>query len=134
MTETIRPAAVAPHEPGAVWTNRMDVMRPSGAGRAGRKHDGNLLLETGMSTGAQVKAAARRLAEIGLEPLLLPELDAFAMLGVGRTKGHRLVKDGVLDTVMVGERRHVTMASLKRFAGINPSSKAKTIAEQPLEV
>jgi hypothetical protein len=40
---------------------------------------------------------------------------AFKALSVGKTKGHELIKDGVLEVVDLGPRsRPVTVASIKR--------------------
>lgn len=39
--------------------------------------------------------------------------DAFALLGVGRTKGWELLKMGALESVLVGKTRLVTMRSIR---------------------
>ena len=49
------------------------------------------------------------------KPLYVPLLDAFEMAGVGPTKGHALINAGVLKTVRIGKRRHVTFESLERL-------------------
>jgi excisionase family DNA binding protein len=48
-------------------------------------------------------------------PLLLPLLDAFAQLGIGRSKGYELISDGSIATVYIGSRRLVARTELERF-------------------
>jgi hypothetical protein len=50
------------------------------------------------------------------QPLLIPILDAFEVIGVGHTKGYQMVKDGLIETVMVGKRRYATRAGLEKLA------------------
>jgi hypothetical protein len=51
------------------------------------------------------------------EPLLVRPARAFAMLGVGKTKGFELIAKGVLEAVKLGPRcTGVTMASIRRLA------------------
>ncbi len=58
----------------------------------------------------------RRRARRGrFEPLLIPVLDAFEMIGVGKTRGFELIKAGVIDTVLIGHRRFATRESLERL-------------------
>ena len=47
------------------------------------------------------------------EPLLVPALDAFDMIGVGVTQ---MLDVGKLASVMIGRRRYVTTESLRRVA------------------
>lgn len=49
-------------------------------------------------------------------PLLLPLNQAFAMIGVGRTKGYALINSGVIKTVRVGPRQYAKMSSLEALA------------------
>ena len=48
--------------------------------------------------------------------LLIPALEGFRMIGVGPTKGWEMVKDGTLETVSIGRRRHIKARSLLRIA------------------
>jgi hypothetical protein len=50
------------------------------------------------------------------DPLLIPILDAFEMIGVGHTKGYQMINAGLIETVMVGARRYATRASLEALA------------------
>ena len=48
-------------------------------------------------------------------PLLVSGTEARRLLSVGNTKYWALVGSGVLETVMVGRRRHVRYASIQRL-------------------
>ncbi|WP_298018583.1 helix-turn-helix domain-containing protein [uncultured Parasphingopyxis sp.] len=50
-----------------------------------------------------------------MEPKLLSIADTAKVLGVGRSKLYAVINDGDLDTVTVGRRRLVTVASIERF-------------------
>jgi hypothetical protein len=52
---------------------------------------------------------------INFEPLVVPRLDAFDLIGVKPTKGHALINDGELDARKVGKLTVITMASIKRY-------------------
>ena len=59
----------------------------------------------------------RRVSRRGrYEPLLIPILDAFEMIGVGHTKGYEMINAGLIETVMVGKRRYATRAGLEKLA------------------
>lgn len=49
-------------------------------------------------------------------PLLIPRKAAFAMLGVGTTKGHELINAGKLDARKLGDKTLITMASIRVLA------------------
>jgi hypothetical protein len=49
-------------------------------------------------------------------PLLIPRKVAFAMLGVGTTKGHELINAGQLDARKLGDKTLITMASIRALA------------------
>jgi hypothetical protein len=49
-------------------------------------------------------------------PLLLPRKQAFAMIGVGTTKGHELINAGLLDARKLGDKTLITMASVRALA------------------
>lgn len=49
-------------------------------------------------------------------PLLIPRKAAFAMLGVGVTKGHELINAGLLDARKLGDKTVITMASVIALA------------------
>jgi len=51
-----------------------------------------------------------------LKPLLLRRRTVQKVLGVGRDKVRKLVRDGVLDAVDLGPLRMITAASVKRAA------------------
>ena len=55
-------------------------------------------------------------------PLLIPRKAAFAMLGVGTTKGHELINSGQLDARKLGDKTLITMASIRALAEGLPRS------------
>jgi hypothetical protein len=57
---------------------------------------------------------------INFEPLVVPRLDAFDLIGVKPTKGHALINDGELDARKVGKLTVITMASIKRYIASLP--------------
>jgi len=66
----------------------------------------------------------RRRSKAVVEPLVVRPDIAFRMLGVGKTLGFRMLKDGRLERVQLGPRAvGVTLASVKRLAegGTEPS-------------
>jgi len=54
------------------------------------------------------------------EPVLIPRKKAFAMIGVGDTKGHELMNAGLLDARKIGGKTVITMASIRAFADSLP--------------
>lgn len=50
-----------------------------------------------------------------LSPVLLSIAHTAQMLGIGKTKTYELISEGLLDTVQIGTRRLVTIASIKRL-------------------
>jgi excisionase family DNA binding protein len=53
-----------------------------------------------------------------MPPILCSQAVAGAMLGIGKTKLGELIASGELDTVRIGSRRLVKIASIKRLAGV----------------
>lgn len=49
-------------------------------------------------------------------PILIPRKAAFAMIGVGTTKGHELINAGLLDARKLGDKTVITMASIHALA------------------
>jgi hypothetical protein len=50
--------------------------------------------------------------------IIRPLRKAFTMAGVGNTRGHQLIKEGVFEVVSIGKRgRGITLASIERLAG-----------------
>ncbi len=60
-----------------------------------------------------------------VEPVLCGRLDAAKMLGLGATKTDELIAQGVLDTVRIGARRLVKVASVRRLAGIEADQRSE---------
>ena len=52
-----------------------------------------------------------------MKPLLISIADGAQALGLGRTTVNQLIRSGELDTVKVGRRRLITVASIERLAG-----------------
>lgn len=51
-----------------------------------------------------------------LSPLLVRRKEAFAMLGVGTTKGHELINAGHLDARKLGGKTVITLESIRALA------------------
>lgn len=49
-------------------------------------------------------------------PILVPRKAAFALIGVGTTKGHELINAGLLDARKLGDKTLITMASIRALA------------------
>lgn len=73
-------------------------------------------LEHAPERGHERSRRGRRALRGRFKPLLLPMLDAFEMIGVGKTKGYELVKSGKIETVTIGGRRYATMRGLDALA------------------
>jgi len=56
----------------------------------------------------------------GFGPLLVPVEDAFRALGIGRTKGFALIRDGHLIARKIGSRTVVEAESIRSFAAALP--------------
>lgn len=67
-----------------------------------------------------------RINHINDEPraLLIPRRPAFAILGVGTTKGHELINSGQLDARKLGSKTLITMESIKALAASLPRAGA----------
>lgn len=50
------------------------------------------------------------------EPLMVARMRAFAMLGIGTTKGHELINAGLLDARKIGGKTVITLASIRALA------------------
>lgn len=50
------------------------------------------------------------------DPLFLTPEEAFQRIGVGRTHGYRLLKDGTIPSVKLGRLRKISVAVLERWA------------------
>lgn len=53
-----------------------------------------------------------------VEAILCSQADAGKMLAIGKTKLGELIAEGRLETVRIGSRRLVRIASVERLAGI----------------
>jgi excisionase family DNA binding protein len=53
-----------------------------------------------------------------MEPILCSQAEAGKMLAIGKTKLGELIAQGELETVRIGARRLVKIASLRRLAGV----------------
>lgn len=54
-----------------------------------------------------------------MQPLLISKKSARESLMIGKTKLDELIASGELETVRIGSRRLVKIASLKRLAGVD---------------
>jgi hypothetical protein len=50
-----------------------------------------------------------------VETLAVPVLKAGAVIGIGRTKTLELVKSGDLQSILIGRKRLILMASIRRY-------------------
>lgn len=62
-----------------------------------------------------------------MEAILCSQADAGKMLAIGQTKLGELIAQGELESVRIGARRLVKIASVKRLAGIEPDHRGETI-------
>lgn len=58
------------------------------------------------------------------EPVLVSRKVAFAMVSVGKTKGHELINAGQLDARKIGEKTVITMESVKALVAGLPRAKS----------
>jgi len=54
-----------------------------------------------------------------MEPILCSQAEAWKMLAIGKTKGAELLASGQLESVNIGARRLVKIASVRRLAGVD---------------
>jgi hypothetical protein len=54
-----------------------------------------------------------------MEPILCSQAEAWKLLAIGKTKGAELIASQELETVRIGSRRLVKLASVRRLAGCN---------------
>jgi hypothetical protein len=68
----------------------------------------------------------RIMSEPEIEPLVVSPKRTREMLNVGSTTVAKLVKTGVLDSVLIGRSRRILVASIRRLAeaGTNPEGAA----------
>lgn len=52
-----------------------------------------------------------------MNPILTSIADAGQMLSIGRCTIYRLISEGKLETVKIGRRNLITLASIRRLAG-----------------
>ena len=60
-----------------------------------------------------------------MEPILCSQAEAGRMLAIGKTKLGELVAQGELESVRIGTRRLVKIASVRRLAGVEPGQQAE---------
>ena len=56
----------------------------------------------------------------GVTPLLVPIADAFAMIGVGHSKGYALLRDGLIRARKLGAKTLIEVESLRAFVANLP--------------
>ncbi len=64
-------------------------------------------------------------------PLLVPVEDAFRALGIGRTTGYGLIRDGHLIARKIGSRTVVEAASIRHFAASLPRAEGRLMQRPP---
>lgn len=62
-----------------------------------------------------------------MEAILCSQTEAGKMLAIGKTKLGELIAQGELESVRIGARRLVKIASVRRLAGIEPDQQGETI-------
>ena len=60
-----------------------------------------------------------------MQPILCSQAEAGKMLAIGKTKLSELISEGQLETVRIGTRRLVKIASVRRMAGIEISQEGE---------
>lgn len=60
-----------------------------------------------------------------VEAILCSQADAGKMLAIGRTKLGELIAHGELESIRIGARRLVTVASVRRLAGVEPDQQGE---------
>lgn len=55
---------------------------------------------------------------MNVEAILCSQVEAGKVLAIGKTKLSELIAHGELETIRIGRRRLVKIASLKRLAGV----------------
>ena len=63
-----------------------------------------------------LEQAADSTVSVGLEPILCSQAEAWKMLAIGKTLGAALLASGQLESVRIGSRRLVKIASVKFLA------------------
>lgn len=72
---------------------------------------------------ARACSPCRVVEYLDVEPMLCSKEAARRALGLGSTKTDELISEGVLESVRIGRRRLVKIASVKKLAGLNPEAK-----------
>lgn len=73
-------------------------------------------IERAVSSGSQIEASATHPASVGPEPILCSQAEAWKMLAIGKTLGAALLSSGELQSVRIGSRRLVKIASVRLLA------------------
>lgn len=61
-----------------------------------------------------------------MEAILCSQVEASKMLAIGKTKLSELIANGELETIRIGKRRLVKIASVRRLAGVEPQVEGAT--------
>ena len=61
-----------------------------------------------------------------MQPMLCSQAEAGKMLAIGKTKLGELIAKGDLETIRIGARRLVKIASVRRLAGIESDPQGET--------
>ena len=75
-------------------------------------------------------------AKKGISPaerLLVPREEAFAMLGVGTTRGYQLINSGLIEAVKLGGKTLIRADSLRHFVAGLPSARQNGSAAKASE-
>lgn len=58
-----------------------------------------------------------------MEPILCSQAEAGKMLAIGKTKLGELIAQGELESIRIGSRRLVKIASVHKLAGVTPEQR-----------
>jgi excisionase family DNA binding protein len=61
-----------------------------------------------------------------VEAILCSQAEAGKVLAIGKTKLGELITQGELETIRIGARRLVKIASIRRLAGVEPDQQGET--------
>lgn len=62
-----------------------------------------------------------------MEAILCSQAEAGRMLAIGKTKLGELIAHGELETIRIGTRRLVKIASVQRLAGVEPEKQVVAV-------
>ena len=75
-----------------------------------------ITIDRSVSSIAQLESPASQPVLAKLDPILCSQAEAWKMLAIGKTLGTMLIASGQLESVRIGSRRLVKLASIRHLA------------------